>query len=209
MSTRTTTRALALLAGALVLAACGSGTATNAPATQAATQAAVATQAPAATDNGVPSFVLPSFHGNVDLEKLIPTQVGGEAITTLSMTGTDFVGSGSDTELVAVLTALNKQPSDLSVAFGGNSLVQIIAFQVSGVPGSQILNAFYAASQQAGGSSITDASYGGKSIKKIVPTDGSDPSYVYTKNDVVFSVGGSGSDPITDALLNEAFSKLP
>ena len=206
MTARPSIRTFTLLIAAVALAACSGGAATNAPATQAAaaTQAVVATQAPAATDNGLPSFVLPSFHANSNLEKLIPTEVGGEAITTLSVSGTDLIGLGSSDELKAVLTALGKQPSDLSAALGGNSLVEFAAFQVNGVSGSQILSAFSA--QSVTDSVVTDATFGGKSVKKIAPTDGSDATYVYTRDDVVFSVSGS---ELTDALLNEAFSKLP
>jgi hypothetical protein len=212
MTARTSIRALGLLTGALVVAACGGGSGpTNAPvATQAAVATPAATQAPAPTGQDIPSFALPSFHGNVDLEKLIPTSIGGEAITTLSMTGDDFVGSGSDTELTAVLATLNKQPSDLSVAFGGNSMVQIIAFQVNGVPGSQILDAFYNASKSTLDATISDVTIAGKAVKKITPSSTTDtPSYVYAKDDVVYSVGASGDAALTDALLTETFQKLP
>jgi hypothetical protein len=203
MTVRTTIPALALLAGAILLAACGGGTAATAPgATQAA--AATSTQAPAATDAGIPSFVLPSFHANSNLEKLIPTEVGGEPITTMSVSGADLIGLGSSEVLSSVLTALGKQPSDLSAAFGGNSLIEIVAFQINGESGSQILDAFNAQSQSD--SIVSDASFGGKSVKKIAPSGGGDATYVYTKDDVIFSVTGSD---ITDALLNEAFSKLP
>jgi hypothetical protein len=208
MTARTSIRAFALLATAIGFAACSSGgAATNAPATQAAT--APATQAPAATDAGNPSFALPSFHGNVDLEKLIPTSLAGEPMTTLSMTGDQFVGSGADAQLGAVLTALNKQPSDLSVAFGGNSTVTIIAFQVNGVSGSQILDAFYNATKATLEATITDVTIAGKAAKKETPTDTTeDPSYIYVKGDVVFSIAGAGG-PLTDAQLAEVFQKLP
>jgi len=206
MTLPTTTRALALAAAAIMVAACGGATATTAPA---ATQAAVATttpatQAPVSTDGGLGSFALPSFHANTNLEKLIPTEIGGEAITTLSVSGADLIGLGSSQELSAVLTTLHKQPSDLSAAFGGNTLIEIVAFQIVGVSGSQILDAFSAAA--LADSTVTDASFGGKSVKKIVASDGGDATYVYTKDDVIFSVTGSD---LTDALLNEAFSKLP
>lgn len=209
MTTRTTTRALALLVGALVLAACGGSTATNAPgATQGgAATGAPATQAPAGTGGGEPSFALPSFHGAVDLEKLVPAEIGGEAITTLSMTGTEFVGSEADSELTAALASLDKQPSDLSVAFGSNSLVTIFAFQVDGASGSSILNALLAASESDTAPTVSDVSYGGKSVKKLVPVDPTDDTtYTYTVNDVVFAVGGTD---VTDTVLNEVFSKLP
>jgi hypothetical protein len=210
MTARPGIRAIALLATALVVAACGSGAVTNAPATQAA-EATVApvTPAPVATDTGEPSFALPSFHGNVDLEKLIPTSIGGELLTTMSMTGDQFVGSGADADVAAVLTALNKQPSDLSVAFGGNSTVTIIAFQVSGASGSQILDAFYNASKATLNATISDVTIAGKAAKKETPTDTTqDPSYVYVKGDVVFSIAGA-SGPLTDAQLTEVFQKLP
>jgi hypothetical protein len=211
MTARTSFRALALLASALIAAACsGGGTATTAPATQAA-QATTgpATVAPAATGAGEPTFALPSFHGNVDLEKLVPTSIGGEPMTTLSMTGDQFVGSGADSQLTAVLTALNKQASDLSVAFGGNSMVTIIAFQVKGVSGSQILDAFYNASKATLNATISDVTIAGKAAKKETPTDTTeDPSYIYVKNDVVFSIAGA-SGPLTDAQLTEIFQKLP
>ncbi|MEA2674410.1 MAG: hypothetical protein QOI92_1602 [Chloroflexota bacterium] len=211
MTPRTSFRAIALLASALVAAACSSGgAATIAPATQAAqATTAPATQAPAATDAGNPSFALPSFHGNVNLEKLIPTSLAGEPMITLSMTGDQFVGSGADAQLGAVLSALNKQPSDLSVAFGGNSIVTIIAFQVNGVSGSQILDAFYNASKATLDATITDVTIAGKAAKKETPTDTTqDPSYIYVKGDVVFSIAGAGG-PLTDAQLTEIFQKLP
>jgi hypothetical protein len=165
--------------------------------------------APAATDDAGASFPQPSIHSDVNLEKLIPSSIGGEAITTLSMSGDDFVGSGADSELGPVLDALNKQPSDLSVAFGGNSMVQIIAFQVHGVPGDQILTAFYNVSKTTLNATITDTTIAGKAAKKITPNDTTQsPSYIYVKNDVVFSIAGA-IGAITDAQLTEVFQKLP
>ena len=209
MTARTIARPLALLAGiAILVAACGGGTATQAPTTAAVTQAPITqapvTQAPAATTGAVETFPTASFHGDVDLEAMIPDEIGGEKITTLSMTGEQFMGSGGGTdEFAAIMTGLGKEPKDLSVAFGGTSKISVIAFQVNGVPGSQILEAFKNASTD--GAVLTDATFGGKSVKKVTPGEGL-VSYVYTTQDVVFVVSGAG---VTDALLNEAFSKLP
>ena len=60
--------------------------------------------------------------------------------------------------------------------------------------------------KQANDATITDVTIAGKAAKKAVPTDDSGTSYLYTAQDVVFAVGG---DPISDAQLNEVFSKLP
>lgn len=218
MTARSAARPLAALAAlAIIVAACGTGTGTQAPATGAATQAP-ATQAPATTtptegaaaSGALPSFDLSSFHADQKLEDLFPKEIGGETLTVLSMSGDAFMGEGASPELDAALSALGKSASDLSVAFGGtsggSSTITIIAFKVAGVPGSTIFTALFNAYQQINDATITDVTISGKSVKKTVPTDDSGTSYLYTAQDVVFAVGGDG---ITDAQLSEIFSKLP
>ena len=208
MTARRTGTGLALLVGAaLFVVACSGSAATTAP-SAAPTTLTAATQAPAsqAPSSGLPgfSFALPSFTSDAELEAKFPKELGGETIQILSMSGSDFMGSGmSGNELGPVLQQLGKSPSDLSVAVGGTMNISVIAFRIKGVPADQFLNAY--TSQAAQGAAITDASFGGKSVKKVVAT-GQDPVYLYLKDDVIWTVGGSG---LTDALLNEAFSKLP
>ena len=208
MTARRISAALTLSAGiALAIAACGGNAATSGTgaATEGPSTEAPATEAPATEAPGV-SFALPSFHSNADLEKLIPPQIGGEAVTTQSMSGAQFLGTPNN-EFSKVLSGLGKQPSDLSVAFGFNMQVSVIAFQISGIPGSTILDAFKNSTTDVG--TLTDASYGGKAVKKVTPTDTSQAaSYIYTTQDVVFVVAGTESAP-SDAILNEVFSKLP
>jgi hypothetical protein len=207
MTARNAARPLAgLVAVAMLLAACGGGAATTAPGTNAPATQAPVTQAPAATDNGEPTFVLPSFHADQNLEDLFPDSIGGTAMLLSSISGEDFMSFGAAPELEAMLTAVDKSPSDMSVAFGSAGIVTIIGFKVSGIPGTTIFTALFAAYDQASGATITDVSISGKAVKKVVPTDDSGTRYIYAAQDVVFSVGGEG---ITDALLQEAFSKLP
>ena len=211
MTARRTGTVMTLFVGlALAVVACSGSTATTGPTSATSTSAtpteAPSTEAPAASGLPGSSFAIPSFHANADLEKLIPAEIGGEPVTTQSMSGAQFLGTPNN-EVANVLSGLGKQPSDLSVAFGFNMNVSVIAFQINGVPGSTILDSFKNASTDAG--TITDASYGGKSVKKLTPTEASQAaSYIYTTQDVVFVVGGTGTT-LTDALLNEAFSKLP
>ena len=199
-------RALAGLAGvALLVAACGgstpSGAASVAPT---AAPTAAATQGPGAT-NANPTFPTASLHGDVDLEALFPDEIAGKPLQVLSMTGEQMVADGDAAEMGQMLTLLGKTPADLSAAFGGVTEVGIVAFQVDGAPGNQIFEALKSASETAVGATVTPASYGGKSVQKFVPTD-DDASYIYIYQDVVFIVTGA---EITDATLNEVFSKLP
>lgn len=207
MTPRATARSLAALAVlSVVIAACGNGAATTAPATQAPVTQAPATQA-AAGSNALPSFVLPSFHGDQNLEELFPKELGGATVAVQSMTGEQFSLSGLSGDLDKVLTSLGKTPADLSVAFGGASGMTIIAFRISGVPASAIQDAAFKVFQADTPSTISDVTIGGKSVKKVTPTDTTeDLTYIYGVQDVIFTVGGSD---LSDALLNELFSKLP
>jgi hypothetical protein len=216
MTARRILRPLAVLAGAmLVLAACGSGASTGAPTSgPAATTAAVATPTAVATvvlpaSSPEASFDLPS--GDEDLEEQLPDELGGQTLTKLSMTGDQFMGAGQGAEeLTSVLTALGKQPSDLSVAFAGTDKITVIAYRIKGVPGGQVLSGLINAYEDAQNATVTDVTIGGKPVKKFVAPDPSAAEdgtvYIYTAGDTVFIVGGEN---VTDELLNEAFSKLP
>lgn len=205
----TTTRAIGLLAaGAMLIAACGGGAATTAP-TQVAATTPAATSGPVATDapsTGLPgfSFVLPSFIGDQQLEDMFPDEIGGEALQVISMTGDEFLGDGSTSpEIASVLGDLGKTTADLSVAFGGNVAVTIVAFRVKGVDAGTLFNAFKEAQTET--YTTESASYGGKSVTKLTPSDG-EISYISFVGDVMFVVGG---ETVTEATLNEAFAALP
>jgi len=221
MTARRIAGPLGILATALVAAACsgtpaatGAGATTPAATTPAATTAVitpteVATVGPAASS---PPFSIGLPSGDKDLEALLPDQLGGKPMTKLSMTGDQFLGMGEgsgSSELQAALGTLGKTPADLSVAFGGTDDVTIVAWQVKGVPGPTILQGLTNAYEAAQNGTLSDANFAGKSVKKFVPSDpssGDGTVYIYTHDDVVYIVGG---DKATDALLTEAFSKLP
>jgi len=211
MTARRTGTALTLFVGAaFALAACGGSAATSAPTTGggASSEAPTTTEEPGSS-TGLPgfSFALPSFTADTDLEAKFPSEIGGEKLQILSMTGSDFLGSGaSGNEIGPILSQLGKSPSDLSVAFGGTTQVSVIAFRIKGVPADQFLNAYIQSAPQ--GATISDASFGGKSVKKVVTTDQTSDTFIYLKDDVIWTVSGGTSAP-SDAILNEAFSKLP
>lgn len=210
MTVRSNARPLALLAGlATLVAACGGATATPGASGPAGATLAPATQAPPPTSGGLPSLGLPSFDlpsGDAALEELLPDDIAGETVQKFSMTGDTFMSGQGSAEIQAVLSQFNKTPADLSVAFGGTAAVALIAYRLKGVDGSQFFNAFIVAAGGDAEVTVTDASYGGKAVKKVVSANADIGTvYVYTAGDVMFIVG---DDDITDALLNEAFSKI-
>lgn len=216
MSSARLVRAAATLAGALaiVLAACGPA-ASAVPTTGAVGTGPPATQAPSATGPaqtdpfGLPSFALPSFTSDADLEALLPDELGGAPVQKFSMTGDSFLGTGGigADELDDVLSQFGRTPADLSVAFGNAGSVTILAYRIRDVPAEMFYQGFLAAAQQDAEVTVTDASVGGKSVKRVVSSDSDiGTSYVYARGDVLFVVGGDG---VSDALLDETFSKLP
>jgi hypothetical protein len=210
MTARSIARPLAALAAAAIfVAACGSGTASTEPvATLGLATEAPVTDAPAATTGGEPTFALPSFDlpsDDEELEGLLPDEIAGETMQKFSLTGEAFMAEGN-AEVQAVLDQFNKSASDLSVAFAGSPTAALIAYRLKGVDAGQFFDAFLAAAREDGEVAVTDASFGGKAVKKVV-SESSDIGtvYVYTSGDVMFIVGG---DTLSDAFLNEAFSKI-
>lgn len=203
MTRSSTARAVALLAGAVLLvAACGStGTPTGGPGT---TPAAGVTPAPAGSEGAAFSFAMPSFTSDPELEALLPDEIGGAATEKLSMSGTDLIGEGSGQDLAVILTQFGKQPSDLSAGLAGAAGIDIIAYRVQGIDANALFQAFL---QLIGNEDnvVSDANLGGKSIKKIVTIEG-DTSYVYASGDVLFIV--EAIDEAAPALLEEVFTKL-
>ena len=207
------TRSPGLPAAALIamsIAACGPSGPTLTPG---GSQGAVETEAPAPTialptDPPFPSFVLPSFNEDEELEAMLPAQLGGSAITYLSMTGATYMGAdpAASAQLQQLLAQFDRTPADLSVAFGGTQAITLFAYRIRDVSAAEFLPALIASfGASMGGVTTTTETLGGKSVSKVVPEDG-DTVYVYTSGDVVFVVGGDGTTP---ALLDEAFAALP
>ncbi len=118
---------LTLAVAAIVVAACGAWTtASLAPSTGAsvASPAAQVSAEPSTAASEGPSseatFAIPSFtfpSSDKALEALIPDKICGQTAIKLSFSGATFAASG-DAELKAMLDALGKSPSDVSMAIG-------------------------------------------------------------------------------------------
>jgi hypothetical protein len=197
------------LAFALVGCSTAGPTTTGTPGTG-ATPAAPGTLAP-----GAP--VVPTFHGDVQLESVIPKDVGGITLEVQSVTAAQFFTEGTAPEDIeefnAFLGRLGRAITDVSIAFGsGNSEdfednISITAIRVAGADTATLLREILAFSQADATDEVTGtATVGGKNVTTFGPPDAEpqDLDYFYGVGDVVFQVSGSST-----ALIDEAVSKLP
>jgi hypothetical protein len=203
-------RPMALLAaGSILLAACGADGPTPAPTTPTQPTPAPATQSPTLPPlpTTLPSFPRPSGGGDPELEAMFPASLGGEALTTISLSGDQLATSPYGLLLQGYLADQGRTLADASAAFGGTAAVTIIAYRVKGVPAEETLDYLIEAAQAIVPGTVSDLTVAGKPVTKMTPdAAGGSSTYSYTRDDVVFVIGG---DELTDALLAEALSQLP
>lgn len=204
MSTRPgSTGRLAAVLGALVLAlaACGGAAA---PSTS---PAGSATPAPAASlPIDMPSIDIPSFQSDVDLEGQIPDTFCNQATQKMSFSGPDAVGN--DETFAAIVTALGRSPSDVSVAFAtveGPECqgVSLIAFRIKGADQGRFEQLFIAAQEEDSGTRPTRSNLAGKDVWVFTDSSGT-TSYIYFRGDTIYGVSAE-----TEADAGKGLAVLP
>lgn len=209
---RSATQSVALMAtlvAMVALAACGGGNPTSAPTPTVPTNLGQPSDAVPTFDLGtafIPSFALPSFAGDEELEALLPDSVGGQVVAKQSIAGEAILNSGfgGAAALEETLTEVGATIDDVSVAIGtaGDSLI-ILAYQVDGVSADRIFEGLLEPLASGGGGNVTEIEVGGRSVTTVVA--GGETTYIYLAGDVVFIIGGT----VTGALLADAVAQLP
>jgi hypothetical protein len=141
-----------------------------------------------------PHAVTP-FHAAAELERIIPTQAGGQTLAVESVLGTGFADNRNhkaglrcrwysdqglrcrdQRQLTEVLSKVGRNPSDVSIAVGYNETknkeIEVQATRVNGVSGAQLLDAVLAvlrddAAKRKRNLNVTTASGGGKAVSVI------------------------------------------
>jgi hypothetical protein len=213
-----------LLAGALV-AGCGSGKASPAPASAAASPVsspAAATSSasaslpatPAASDTPQPTIPLP--HVNAALEDQLPTTIQSVPMIKLSFILSAFIASppsGGDKSLYAAwLVKFGKTPADVDIAISYSGSDQMDfnarAIAVPGASATDLAADFSQVAQSAGWSvkSYPNLMLTGKTVLEMIdpaatagPTGGA--GYVYARNGVLYEIITNDQSLLQDALI--------
>lgn len=156
-----------------------------------------------------PIRVAGSRHADPQLEALLPSVLGGVALTSASQAGADL--STSSGPFDAFLGSLGKTRADFTVASAyseGSLKAEVGAWRVVGANSALLLPGFRSAVQASSTTPLTQAEeeVGGRSVTRIGDpgqlTRG--PLYVVVRGDTLFFV--QTPDP---ALAAEAMQKLP
>jgi hypothetical protein len=148
-------------------------------------------------------------HADPDLEALLPTTLGGVALTVESQAGTEL--STSSGPFDAFLAGLGKTRADFSLASAyahGGLKAEIGAWRVKGADPALLLPGFKTAVQRSSTTPLTEAS---ETMGELTVTRIGDPGqltrgplYVVLRGDALLFVQTPDRD-----LAEEAMSKLP
>jgi hypothetical protein len=213
------------LAVALIVAACGPTTSSGAPASgEASPDASVApsasvetsgapsasgetSAAPSASVEASASAAASADAGGGDLASRIPATVGDVPLSVTITDGEAYVRANVNRQLAPVLTAINKAPTDVTVATAtgsttGGATLFLDAVQVTGADAEALLTAFQTAAAAVPGSAVETTDIGGKSVVKV--TTSSYTLAVYASGDTLFYVQSPDA-----ALVDQAVAALP
>jgi hypothetical protein len=159
----------------------------------------------------IPSFVLPSFTSDAELEAELPATYQGVTLKKFSLTGTHLFNSAtqSSKDFLALLQSLGKTPDDLSFAVAsdpaGKLGVVFGGYRIKGADAAAWAPSLYQlAVKQTAGTTVTDANLGGKAVKRIVSPKSKQITYAWPRGDVLFIVSTA-----TDALAGPAIAVMP
>ena len=137
---------------------------------------------------------------------ILPAELGGEATQTFAFVGDDLGNLDSSAAMIfgSVTTILKVDASDMTIGTASNSRASIIAIRVAGKSAQEVTDAMVAARTLNATTTKDELDLGGKHVVKITTTIAPLPFYVYSTQDVSFTIAGADESVVTEAL-----SKLP
>ena len=191
--------AVAALVLAMLIAACG-GSASSATASP--------TASPELTTSS--TAALPGAGAVSDLEALIPAEIGGITLQKSSMSGDQFVNSGSTSqELQDFLGGLGVAVEDVAIAIGvglspeSGEAAAMFAFRADGADTARLVNGFKEAYDADNDRGLVwePVSIGGKSAERTTnPQQPNQVIYLYAKDDILFFLTTANEEQAAEAL---------
>jgi len=215
MSMKRPAALIALLAVAMAASACASSTSSGSPAASgepsasasASGEASGSPEASASGEASASASAEASQGAGGDPSSLIPAQVGDVQMSVTVTDGEAYVRANVNRQLAPILTALNKAPTDVTVATAtgsteGGATLFIDAVQITGADAEALVTAFQTAASASPGTTVEAADVGGKSVVKATTT-----SYtlaVYASGSTLFYIQSPDA-----ALVDQAIAALP
>jgi hypothetical protein len=177
------------LSSALTMAACSSGSST--------------TPEPATPTAG------PSIGSLADLVALLPAEVGGLTLQTMSISGDQIAATGGGSpETAALFEKLDADPADVGMAMGFGSdesgtTLSVLAFRVAGADAAHVLDVMRDLVYGSRDIPVvfTESTVAGKSVFRAAePEVNNEIVYLYATGDLLFVVTGTSPDLSESAL---------
>ena len=202
-----TTATLATAAPSPLITGTAQASPSESPGTAATPQDSAIPTETAVTPTAHPSFAVPSFTSDKELEALLPDTYQGATLIKRSFSGSDLLKTTSPQTkpITDLLASLGKSPGDLSFAFAsdaaGKLKVTFGAYRIKGVDANVWLPLLLAAaSAQTPGTTTSQTNVGGRAVTRIQGPTSPQGTYLYSRGDVLFFVSSADETLVGDAL---------
>ena len=126
--------------------------------------------------SSLPSYALPSFTSDKDLEALLPDTIGGQVVIKQSLSGgIRNASAGGSASIDGLLAEVDATIDDVSVAIGvASDSVVVIAYQIDGVRAERIFDGFLTAVPSGAGGDVRKLRSAGESVTQVASPDRDD-----------------------------------
>lgn len=188
----------------LLLAGCGSSGASS------GSPVATLSLTPSTAAEATPTSTASASSDAGELGALIPNTIGNITLQKQSMSGDQFVGSGTATqEAQDFLDGLGVSTDDVTVAVGfgvdpgSGSVFAELLFRAQGASSDRLMSLFMEAAdrQQETPLQWQSVQIGGKTVEKATTTQqGAGTVYLYASGDLLAYIGAASDDQAAEAL---------
>jgi hypothetical protein len=200
----------AMLVGAVILAGCGGGpmptTAAGSPPAAVATGEAPTSGPTSGPTTGTTEGPAPTLTATTALVDVLPDSLGGTQTEKHALVGSDLAAldPSSATIFEQILQITGKPGADMTIGIAATAGASVVAIRIVGVSAQAIGEAMIAGRVLNATTTKDEIDLGGKHVTRVTTTTSPVPFYVYSAQDVSFTVAAND-----ETVVAEALSKLP